>query len=103
MASPRLDTVDFGIVYGGLRADPTHRATFVIPNRDAIHEKPLVSAAALPGSVDIMKWPAGSQRRRPTRQGPLSVIGVYRVEPPASVRIVLHVSGIALEIIDEGD
>jgi hypothetical protein len=103
MASPRLDAVDFGLTYGGLRADPTHRATFVIPNRDAIHEKPLVSAAALPRPVDIMKGPAGSQRRRPTRQGPLSVVGVYRVEPPASVRIVLHVSGIALEIIDEGD
>src|SRR5277367_218557 len=101
MASPRLDTVD--LAYGGLRADPTHRAAFVIPNRDAIHEKPLVSAAALPRSMDIMKRPAGSQRRRPTRQRPLSIIGVYRVEPPASVRIVLRVSGIALEIIDEGD
>ena len=51
MASPRLDRVDFGLTYGGLRADPTHRATFVIPNRDAIHEKPLVSAAALFGSM----------------------------------------------------
>jgi hypothetical protein len=61
-ALQRLGVVALRIAYGGLRADPAHDLVIVVSDRKPIDEKTLVSTAAVPPSVDVMKRPTGAQR-----------------------------------------